>query len=76
MLQLYPIPCPLVCSSYTLQRLDLLKLMVPRFHGDVTVLTTFWDLFKEAVHDNTELTKIDKFNYLTSFLESVTAHSI
>lgn len=52
------------------------KLMLPKFRGDVTAWTTFWDSFKAAVHDNTELTKINKFNYLTSFLEGVAAHSI
>ena len=52
------------------------KLMLPKFRGDVTAWTTFWDSFKAAVHDNTELTKIDKFNYLTSLLEGAAAHSI
>ena len=52
------------------------KLHLPKFRGDVTAWTTFWDSFKAAVHDNTELTKIDKFNYLISLLEGAAAHSI
>lgn len=32
-----------------------------------------WDLFSSAIHNNTNLTEIDKFNYLRSLLRS-TAH--
>ena len=34
----------------------LSELMPSKFHGDVTAWTTFWDSFKAAAHDNTELT--------------------
>ena len=30
---------------------------------------SFWDSFKAAVHDNPAISKIDKFNYLSSLLE-------
>ena len=31
--------------------------------------TSFWDSFKSAVHDNSALSEVDKFNYLRSLLE-------
>ena len=31
--------------------------------------TSFWDSFKSAVHDNSALCEVDKFNYLRSLLE-------
>ena len=45
------------------------KLTLPKFSGDVTKWTTFWDSFKSAVDENSQLTPIDKFNYLYSPLE-------
>ena len=39
------------------------KLVLPTFKGDVTKWTSFWDSFKSAIHDSTQLTQIDKFNY-------------
>ena len=38
-------------------------------HGNVTNWPLFWDAFKTAVHENDEISKIDKFNYLNSLLE-------
>lgn len=40
------------------------KLILPRFRGDVTEWTSFWDSFKSAVHENEAISPIDKFNYL------------
>jgi len=45
------------------------KLTLPKFSGDVTKWTTFWDSFKSAVNETSQLTSIDKFNYLYSLLE-------
>jgi len=45
------------------------RLELGKFKGDVTGWTTFWDTFKAAVHDNTDISKIDKFHYLNSSLE-------
>ena len=57
-------------------RVKLPKLSLKRFNGDLTKWTTFWDTFKSAVHDNSTLTSIDKFNYLNSLLESAAAEAI
>ena len=46
---------------------------VQKFKGDVTQWTTFWDSYKNAVHDNKDISTIDKFNYLKSLLEGSAA---
>lgn len=57
-------------------RSKLPKLVLPKFKGDVTNYQTFWQTFESAVHNNTELTTIDKFNYLFSLLEGQALRSI
>ena len=52
------------------------KLTLPKFKGDVTNWITFWDSFKSAVHDNAQISSIDKFNYLNSLLEGAAARTI
>ena len=50
-------------------RVRLPKLQLRSFGGDLTKWTSFWESFESAVHDNVELSDIEKFNYLTSLLE-------
>ena len=45
------------------------KLTLPKFRGDITNWSAFWDSYKSAVHDNASIPVIDKFNYLSSLLE-------
>ena len=45
------------------------KLTLPKFRGDVTNWSTFWDSYKSTVHDNTSILVVDKFNNLNSLLE-------
>ena len=52
-----------------MNRPRLPKLTLPKFRGDVTSWSTFWDSYKSAVHDNAGISVIDKFNYLSSLLE-------
>ena len=52
------------------------KLSLKKFGGDLTKWMTFWDTFESSVHNNPSLSKIDKFNYLNSLLESAAAESI
>ena len=52
------------------------KLSLAKFKGDVTAWVSFWDSFKSAVHENSEISKIDKFNYLHSLLECAAALTI
>ena len=56
-------------ESPAVNRPRLPKLTLSRFKGDVTQWSSFWDVFKSAVHSNPDLPVIDKFNYLNSLLE-------
>ena len=57
-------------------RVKLPKLSLKKFNGDLTKWITFWDTFESAVHRNSTLSSIDKFNYLNSLLESTAAEAI
>ena len=52
------------------------KITLPRFNGDVTKWDTFWDSFNSAIHTNTDIANIDKFNYLKSLIEGPAARTI
>ena len=54
-------------------RVRLPKLELKRFNGELTAWTPFWDSFGLAVHNSTELSAVDKFNYLRSLLEPAAA---
>lgn len=36
----------------------------------------FWDAYKAAIHDNADLSDIDKFNYLRSLLERTALEAV
>ena len=57
-------------------KVRLPKLTLKKFDGDVTAWTSFWDSFESSIHFNTDLTDIDKFNYLRSLLELSALESI
>jgi hypothetical protein len=63
-----------VPTSLTLPRLP--KLELPKFSGKVTEWSSFWDLYNTAIHSNTNVSKVNKFNYLFSLLEGNAARSI
>lgn len=50
-------------------KVRLPKLGLPRFNGNLMRWTSFWDSYESAIHNNKELTDVDKFNYLRSLLE-------
>ena len=52
------------------------KITLPRFNGEVTKWSTFWDSFNSAIHSNTDIANIDKFNYLKSLIEGPAAIAI
>ena len=60
----------------TPNRSKLPKLVLPKFRGDVTQWRAFWDSFNSAIHSNSFLTKIDKFNHLNSLLEGQALRAI
>ena len=46
-------------------RLPKLTMHKP-FNGKLTAWSPFWDSYSSAIHDNPDITKVDKFNYLMS----------
>ena len=58
------------------KRVNLPKLTLRSFNGEITMWTTFWDSFESAIHNNTDLSDIDKFNYLKTFLERTASEAI
>ena len=59
-----------------MNRPRLPKLTLAKFRGDVTAWSSFWDSYKSAVHENPDISVIDKFNYLNSLLEGPASRTI
>ena len=57
-------------------KVKLPKLTLKRFTGEITAWSTFWESFESSIHQNTGLSNIVKFNYLSSLLESTAADAI
>ena len=45
------------------------KISLPHFKGNPVYWTAFWDSYESAIHLNSSLSDVDKFNYLKSLLE-------
>lgn len=58
---------PKISATHSTQA-KLPKLNLPKFSGDLTEWTTFWDLCKVAVHGNEQLSGVEKFSYLQSLV--------
>lgn len=52
------------------------KLEIPKFGGDIMKWTGFWEQFSTAVHNQTNVAKIDKFNYLVGQLSGIALKTI
>lgn len=52
------------------------KISLPRFDGDPVKWTSFWDSYQSAIHLNSDISEIDKFNYLRSLLDHTALDSI
>ena len=50
-------------------KVKLPKITLPHFKGNPIYWTAFWDSYESAVHLNSTLSDVDKFNYLRSLLE-------
>jgi hypothetical protein len=57
-------------------RVKLPKISLRKFDGDPLQWSTFWDLFQSTVHDNPDMSEIDKFNYLNLMLERTAADAV
>lgn len=55
-------------SSTHINKVRLPKLTIKPFNGKLTAWPPFWDSFKSAIHENPDLSKVDKFNYLRSMV--------
>ena len=44
------------------------KLEISKFNGNILNWQSFWDQFNLAIHTKTNISDIDKFSYLKSFL--------
>ena len=52
------------------------KLQIRRFNRDLTRWTGFWQSFDAAVNSNGDLSRIEKFNYLTSLLDGTARKAV
>lgn len=65
-----PVPPPVAPpADARINRVKLPKLQLRSFNGDLVKWTAFWESFESAIHRNTELSEVEKFNYLNSLLE-------
>ena len=55
---------------------NLPKLQIQPFNGNPLEWLTFWDSFRNAVHENDSLSDIDKMNYLKRVLANEAARAI
>ena len=50
-------------------KVRLPKISLLRFNGNPVKWTSFWDSYQSAIHANSGLSEVDKFNYLRSLLD-------
>ncbi|XP_011405640.1 PREDICTED: uncharacterized protein LOC105313699 [Amphimedon queenslandica] len=58
---------PASSMSYSTQA-RLPKLNLPKFCGDITEWVTFWDLYQAVMHNNDQISEVEKFTYLQTLL--------
>jgi len=56
--------------------IHLPKLNLKKFNGEITKWPEFWDCFSSTIHENDNLSTIEKFNYLYSLLEGAAENAI
>ena len=57
-------------------KVKLPKLTIQPFKGELTAWVTFWDSYDAAIHSNSSLSGIGKFNYLRTFLQGPALEAI
>ncbi len=60
---------PAVAGAVASSKVKLPKISLPCFKGNPVYWIAFWDSYESAVHLNSALSDVDKFNYLRSLLE-------
>ena len=71
-----PEPTAAAPTSTHSQKMRLPKFTIKPFSGKLTAWTPFWDSFNSAIHSNSDLSKVDKFNYLRSMVSSSALEAI
>ena len=57
-------------------KVRLPKITMNKYNGDMTKWTAFWDSFDSSIHQNPDISDVDKFNYLNSLLEGAAADAV
>lgn len=63
-----PVNSPPVFHNVGNRSVELPKLSVSKFYGDHSNYLEFWEQYRNSIHNNPSLSKIDKFCYLKSLL--------
>lgn len=58
-----------MATSEPSSKARLPKLEVRKFSGKIHEWQEFWDSFRSAIHNNTQLSDVDKFSYLRGLIE-------
>ena len=69
----FPFP---MSASPVQEQVKLPKIELPKFNGDISKWQTFWDQFESAVHNQVNLSDVDKFSYLRSLLNASASECI
>ena len=62
--------------STSKKHVNLPKMTIKTFHGDPLEWQTFWDSFSATIHENDELSNIQKMSYLNGILKDEAACTI
>ena len=63
-------------NTFPKMQAKLAKLTLPRYSEEPTKWQQFWDSFESAVHKNSAISNVDKFNYLKGPLDGPAASCI
>ncbi|GFV42576.1 DUF1758 domain-containing protein [Trichonephila clavipes] len=55
-------------NSFEFMNINLPKLHINKYSGNYSEWLDFYNLFESSIHNNNRLSKVDKFNYLKSYL--------
>ncbi|XP_054628394.1 uncharacterized protein LOC129179316 [Dunckerocampus dactyliophorus] len=56
--------------------IKLPKLYIKKYDGEISMWHEFWDQFETAIHENNDLSKVEKLTYLKSYLVGPAARAI
>ena len=71
-----PAPAAVASPAPGANKIKLPKLSIAPFEGSYVKWLTFWDPYESAVHNNPELSDVNKFTYLQSLLRKEAKDSI